>query len=390
MSTQETESFRRNFEFARRVVVKIGTSILRRADTGVDRACLRALAAQIAAIRQGPPRRQVVLISSGAVGFGMMHLGLSRRPSDVASLQATAAVGQPKLMQAWTDAFESHDVTVSQLLLTNDGLQDRHRYLNAKNALTRVLDLGVVPIVNENDTVAVEELTFGDNDKLSALVAAMLDADLLVILTDVDGFYDPADSGAGRRVIRTVRSIRPEWIPAAARPNRSGRRGFTIGGISAKLKAAQVALSSGVPVVIANGRTKDVLKSVLAGDPAGTLFLPSERALKGKKIWLSFFPASAGEIVVDRGAAAALTKNGKSLLASGIVRVVGTFPRNGCVSVTTEDGREIARGISFYSAEEVAAIAGNPSSAIRSRLHLSDKDDAPAEVIHRDDLAVMK
>lgn len=364
------------------MVIKVGTSLLRKADAGVDRVCIKNIAGQIAESRSGPGKRQIVLVSSGAVGFGMLRLGLTRRPADVATLQAVAAIGQPELMQAWADAFSSHGIRVSQLLLTNDGLQGRDRFLNAKNALLRTLDLNVVPIVNENDTVAVEELTFGDNDRLSALVAAMIDADLLINLTDVDGVKD-----SDGNVLRTVPLIRREWIKTVVSGSRT--TGFTVGGMAAKLKAAQIALQSGIPVVIANGRTKKILAAILSGEQAGTIFLPKEEGLKGKKIWLSFFPAPEGRIVVDSGAAAAITRNGKSLLASGIIQAAGKFPRKSCISVVTEDGREIARGISFYSADEISAIAGRPSSSIREHLRLAETDEAPSEVIHRDNLAVI-
>lgn len=373
---------KRDFSFVRRMVIKVGTSLLRKSDTEADIACLRAIAVEIAEVRKRLKSPQIVLVSSGAVGFGMIQLGLTRRPSGLATLQAAAAIGQPQLMRAWAEAFLPHGIQVSQLLLTNDGLQERARFLNAKNALARILDLHVIPIVNENDTVAVEELTFGDNDMLSALVAAMIDADLLINLTDVDGFYDPTDSR--RAVLHTVRTIRREWLAQAGATG-----GFTIGGMAAKLKAAGVALRSGIPVVIANGRAKNPVTSVLDGRTTGTLFLPKDGGLKGKKIWLSFFPAASGKIVVDSGASKAISRGGKSLLASGIVKAVGHFLKKNCVSVVTVDGREIARGISFYSAAEITLIAGCPSSSIREKLNLSDQDDFQPEVIHRDELALI-
>ncbi len=377
----------RDFSKAKRVVIKVGTSLLRKSDNSVDIGCLRALSADVAHLGHSQGR-QVVIVSSGAVGFGMMRLHMTRRPADVATLQAAAAIGQPELMRAWSEVFEGHDILVSQLLLTNDGLQDRARFLNARKALSRLLDLRVIPIVNENDTVAVEELTFGDNDSLSALVAAMIDADLLINLTNVDGFFIPGQSAA-QGPVSTVVDIRPEWISGAASHERAGR-GFTLGGMAAKLRAAsKIALKAGVPVVIANGRTRHILRSILAGDSIGTLFLPPAGNLKGKKVWLSFFPSPAGSIVVDRGAGQAICRNGKSLLASGIVRSEGRFGRRSCISVMTEDGREIARGISFYSADEITRIAGRPSAAIRETLGLSDRTEAPAEVIHRNNLAVL-
>ncbi len=279
----------RNFSAVRRIVIKVGTSLLRKADAGVDRRCIKNIAEQIAGMRSGSARvrRQIVLVSSGAVGFGMLRLGLTRRPADVATLQAVAAIGQPELMQAWADAFSSHGIRVSQLLLTIDGLRSQDRFLNATDALLRIPDLKVVPIVNENDTVAVEELTFGDNDRLSALVAAMIDADMLVNLTDVDGVKD-----SDGNVLHTVPLIRREWIKTVILSKRQS--GFTVGGMGAKLNAAQIALQSGIPVVIANGRTKKILTSILNGDSAGTLFLPKKEGLKGKKIWLSLFPAPEG------------------------------------------------------------------------------------------------
>lgn len=362
---------------ARRMVVKIGTSLLRQSGPGLNRRMMRSLAKQIAEVRRAGC--EVVVVSSGAVGGGMMTLRLSRRPTDTATLQAAAAIGQPRLMQAWAAAFSAQDLQVAQVLLTNEGLRERWRFLNAKKAISKILDLGVVPIVNENDTVAVEELTFGDNDKLSALVSAMVDAELLVNLTDVDGFY--ATSGTGKReLMKVVTDIRPEWL--APEP----ARGLTLGGMTAKLKAAEIALQSGIPVVIAGGRTPRVLARLLCGADVGTRFVPKGSALKGKKKWLSFFPVPAGQIVVDPGAVHAVTQNCRSLLPSGILRAVGHFPRQSCVSVVTEEGREIARGVSFYSSAEIGLIAGGPSSGIRHKLGLPETASAPPEVIHRDSL----
>lgn len=366
----------RDFSSVRRIVIKVGTSLLRSRENTIDSACLKTIAAQIAGVRK--EGRQVVLVSSGAVGFGMLRLGLARRPADITALQAAAAIGQPELMQAWSESFAAHRIHVAQLLLTNDGLQTRSQFLNAKNALLRTLDLGVVPVVNENDTVAVEELKFGDNDTLSALVAAMIHADLLINLTDVDGFKD--SDGA---VLNTIPHIRREWLKPS-----SESKEFTVGGMAAKLKAAQIALRAGIPVMIANGGAREILPSILQGRLVGSLLTPGGDALKGKKIWLRFFPSPAGRIVVDRGAAAAVSKNGKSLLPSGILRAAGKFPRKSCVSVVTEEGHEIARGITYYSADEITAIIGCPSSAIRDRLGLSADDPAAPEVIHRDNLAV--
>lgn len=370
----------RDFEGVRRLVVKVGTSLLRKADNSVDLPALRLLASQISELHAARKNLQIVVVSSGAVGFGLMRLGMSRRPSDVATLQAIAAIGQPLLMQAWTEAFSPFKIHVSQLLLTNDGLQDRRRFLNAKNALCRILDLGVVPIVNENDTVAVEELKFGDNDLLSALVASMIDADLLINLTDVDGFKD--ENGT---VMRTVIEIRREWLKSSAVSAKN--KGYSVGGMSAKLKSAQIALQSGIPIIIANGRAPGIIDAILSGSPSGTFF-PADGGFKGKKRWVRFFTQPKGQIVIDRGACAAIAKNGKSLLPSGILRAAGTFPRRSCVSIVSEDGREIARGITYYSAEEVAAIAGLASSAIQERLG-TNPGETPPEVVHRDDMAVM-
>lgn len=380
----------RDFRFARRVVVKVGTSLLRKSDNKVDMACLKDIAAQIAEIRRHPAAsRQVVLVSSGAVGFGMMRLGLDRRPRDTATLQATAAVGQPELMNAWAECFAPHHIRVSQLLLTNDLIQDRDRFLNAKNALLKILDLSVIPIVNENDTVAVDELIIGDNDKLSALVATMIDADLLINLTDVDYVYD-----ARGRPLKTISYTRQSKVSATlaamAREARDRKQNaFTRGGMFAKVEAVMLALRPGIPVVIANGRNKKTILSILEGRALGTLFLPNPDGLKGKKAWL-FLKETAGQVVVDRGAVAALIGSGKSLLPSGILRVNGQFPRGTCISVVSEEGREVAKGAAFYSADEISAIAGKPSSAIRHRLSLSKIEDAPSVVIHRDNLVVME
>ena len=348
-----------------RIVVKFGTGVLTDSRKQPDLAQMEQLVRQVAELRkQG---LEVLLVSSGAVGAGMGVLGHAKRPAELSELQACAAVGQPRLMGIYEDLFRAHDLSVAQILLTHADLEHHERHLNARNTLVSLLRLGVVPIINENDVVSFTELKFGDNDKLSALVASLLPADVLIILTTVDG------------VIENFGKANPKTIPIIERIDEGveGMAGGTdsataVGGMSSKIQAAKVVVRSGIPLVIASGRKKQVLARVLAGESEGTLFVPEPRRLQGRKRWIAFFHHPKGTLVVDLGAKKALRENGKSLLPPGIARCEGEFDAGDVVRICDLDGTEFARG-----------LAGFTSAEIRS------KQLRRVEVVHRDNLVVL-
>ena len=358
----------------RRVVVKVGSSVLSHPGGALDHHRCERLVAQLIQLRgQGT---QVVFVSSGAIAAGMGSLGFKQRPRRLPQLQAAASVGQGQLMRLYDELFGGSNVRVGQILLTRDDLANRQRYLNARHTLLTLLEAGVVPIVNENDTVAVEEIRFGDNDQLSALVAGLVHADALVILSDVDGLLQHG------RAIPVVEAITPELTRLAGGTSRA----TSTGGMATKLEAARIAMHSGIPLIIANGDTPQVLTRLAGGEPLGTLFLPRSSGLAAKKRWLAFAARRVqGAIVVDEGAQAALSTGGKSLLASGIIAARGQFIAGELVSVTGRDDHEFARGISNYSAQDVARVRGLKTAQIRQLL--GERTDG--EVIHRDNLVIL-
>jgi glutamate 5-kinase len=364
----------------RRLVVKVGSGLVTAPGTGPDVARIEALAAEIATARDG---REVVLVSSGAIVSGMARLALAARPRSIPEKQAAAAVGQTSLMWHYEVAFSRHGLTVGQVLLTAQDIGDRARYLNARNTLLALLGFGVLPIVNENDTVAVEEIKVGDNDNLSALVASLIDADLLILLTDVDGLFteDPSVN-AGARKIDTVEAVTDEITRLVWDSEGRG----SVGGMATKLQAAQKASASGVPMVIANGRTPGVVAQILAGEPAGTYFPPKSDRLGARKRWIAFAVPPQGRVRVDAGALRALTLQGKSLLPSGVVSVEGDFESGEVVAVVEDgEGKEFARGLVNFDADELRRIRGAQSREITERLGYKSFD----EVIHRDNLVIL-
>ncbi len=364
----------------RRLVVKVGSGLVTAPGLGADPDRIAAVAAEIAAVREG---REVVLVTSGAIVTGMGRLALAERPRSIPEKQAAAAVGQSALMWQYEIAFKRHGVPVGQVLLTAQDIADRSRYLNARNTLLALLGFGVVPVVNENDTVAVEEIKVGDNDNLSALVASLIDAELLVVLTDVDGLYtaDPAKDPAARK-IDVVAAVTPEverlvW-------DRAGR--VSVGGMATKLEAAQKVAASGIPMVIASGRRGDTLTRLLAGQPVGTYFAPRADRLTARKRWIAFAVPPQGRLTVDAGAVRALTQQGRSLLPSGVVGVEGDFTAGEVVAVVSvPEGREVGRGLVNFDAAELRRIRGAKTSEIEARLGYRSAD----EVIHRDNLVVL-
>ncbi|QJA06327.1 glutamate 5-kinase [Thermosulfurimonas marina] len=364
----------------RRVVVKVGSAVVTD-ETGLSRPVLENLAAEISRFqRQG---YEMILVSSGAIACGRKKLEVPERPLSLAEKQALAAAGQSSLMQAYEEAFGRYGVPVAQVLLIREDLEDRRRYLNARNTLRVLLRWRVVPIVNENDTVAVEEIQFGDNDFLAALVVALTEADLLICLSEADALYerDPREDPSARPV-REVRGITPEIeAMAGKRPGRFGR-----GGMLSKLRAARMVNSLGVPMILAHGRTPLILERLFSGEELGTLFLPSTRRLSARKFWIAHGAKPEGRLVLDAGAVVAIRERGRSLLPAGIRAVEGEFDRGACVECVDEKGRPVALGLTNYSSEELRCILGAHTCEIEERLGFRTRE----EVIHRDDLVLVE
>lgn len=377
---REPASQRRRLGRIRRLVVKVGSSLITTPALGADPDRIEALAGEIAAAWPG---REVVLVTSGAIATGVARLALAERPRSIPEKQAAAAVGQSALMWHYEAAFKRHGIPVGQVLLTAQDIRDRTRYLNARNTLLALLRFRVLPVINENDTVAVEEIKVGDNDNLSALVASLIEADLLVLLTDVEGLYtdDPSRNPAARK-LDTVEAVTDDierlvWDRAS---------GAGVGGMATKLQAAQKAAAAGVPMLIGSGRESGVLGRMLAGEPVGTYFAPKADRLTARKRWIAFAVPPQGRLTVDAGALTALTHHGKSLLPSGLVNVEGEFAAGEVVSVVREvDGREFARGLANYGADDLRRLRGAKTGDIERRLGYKGVD----EVIHRDDLVIL-
>ena len=331
----------------KRVVVKIGSSLIANYRLRPSRAQLRSIVEQIHALHE--KNIDVVLVSSGAIVLGMGEMGLSRRPQDVASLQGLAAIGQAVLMRAYSDLFKKHKMHCGQVLLTWDDFSSRQRYNNARQTLTALLKEGVVPVINENDTISSEEIKFGDNDKLSALVACLVRADLLLILSDVEGLYDT--TAPGKKIFEEVRAITREIEGVASGTT---KKHIAKGGMTAKLDAVKIVTQAKIPCVIAGGHTPQVLVRVVSGERIGTLFLEQEERLLARQHWIAFGAKPKGMIVVDDGAQKALQRGGKSLLLPGVVRWQGHFKVGDVVAVVGQDETEFARGRVRYSAVDLA------------------------------------
>lgn len=365
-----------------RIVVKVGTSVigLRQGD-GLDRNQMGRIAEEVSALKS--LGHEVILVSSGAIGAGMTALGWKARPRELREKQAAAAVGQVSLMEAYGKCFKLRKLSVAQVLLTRLDLESRSRYINARNTILSLLSLSVIPIVNENDTVATDEIQFGDNDTLAALVAVKVDADLLIILTNVDGFYQKAYTpDLGPELVREIHELHPElWKEARG----EGSSELSVGGMSSKLEAARVTMAAGVGLWIANGWTRGILKDIVRGTAEGTRFVPKRSKLGSRKRWIAFGARSKGQLTVDDGASRALREEGKSLLPSGIVSVSGDFQAGDAVGVVNASNHEIGRGLTNYSSDEIRRIAGRKSDEIQKALGY---EGAP-EVIHRDNLVVL-
>jgi len=367
---------------ARRLVVKVGTGTLTDRQGRFDRENCARLGAELAELTKG---RGLVLVSSGAVALGAERLGLVRqrgKPWDIPTKQAAAAVGQPHLMAAWGEALGAHGLTVAQVLLTADDLASRTRFLNARRTFERLLAEGVVPVVNENDTVAVDEIKVGDNDTLAALVAGCVEADLVAMLTDVEGMYDRAPAAAGAILLHDVPRVTAEVerMAGGAGTDRS------TGGMATKVKAARRLAAQGVTTALLSGRRPRALHALLAGERVGTVFARGAERLPARKCWLAAAARGKGVIVVDAGARKALVDSGKSLLPSGVRNVQGSFKVGDPVDIAVDPARPFARGLAGYGADEVRRIAGLKTSEIERALGYKYLD----EVVHRDDLVVLE
>lgn len=363
----------------RRIVVKVGTSTLTYSNGNLNLMQIEAIVRALSDLHNR--EMDLILVSSGAVGTGANRMGLKRIPKTLPEKQALAAIGQGALLHIYEKIFAEYNKTVAQVLLTRDDLNDRGRYLNAANTLVTILKMGVIPIINENDTVVYDEIKFGDNDTLSALVAGLVDADLLVLLSDVDGFYDrDPRRHKDARLQPEIREIEASMLSASISKGTT----FASGGMYTKLKAAEICMSAGIPMVVANSGERHVIRRLLEGEDIGTLFIPAEGKMQARKKWIAFGSTPQGKLVIDIGAEQALVNRGKSLLPSGVKDLQGEFNRGEIVAVVSPEGREIARGIVNYDSREISAIKGRKSSEIEKLLGCKDYD----EVIHRDNLWV--
>ena len=366
------------FKGARRIVVKIGSNVLT-APKGLNLPVIRSVSRQVSRLMQ--TGREVILVSSGAMASGMKKIRLAARPVELPKRQAVAAVGQPGLMLEYEKAFARFNQNVAQILLTSDDLAIRKRHLNARNTLNTLLAWKILPIINENDTVAVEEIEFGDNDNLAAMIALLMDAQLLINLTDIDGLYtrDPRSHGDAELLERVTRIDRNTEKYASDIPGALGT-----GGMISKIKAARKLNAAGIPMVIARGDSPDVLLDLTAGKPLGTYFVPREEKLRQRKCWLAFSVKPEGALTLDDGAVKAVVKNGKSLLPSGIIAVESDFRAGAAVEFRSRQGKVIGIGLVNYSSVQIRKICGLRSDEIVMALGQKTYD----EVIHRDNLAV--
>jgi len=364
----------------KRIVVKIGSAVLTKENDGLNVQHIEGLANEISKLKEN--KYEFVIVTSGAIAAGRSMLNLSGKVESIPSKQAAAAIGQCRLMWAYEKAFSKYDIKVAQLLLTHDDLSDRKRYLNARNTLFTLLKYEVIPVINENDTVAVDEIRFGDNDFLSAAISNMIDADLLFILTDVEGLYTADPAGVSdAQLIPMVEDITPEVEGMVT----STKSMMGSGGMKAKIQAASKAAISGVATVIANGKNPLILEEFFNGKEIGTLFLPRKKPLKSRKHWIGYTRKIRGKVVVDDGAKEALVKGGKSLLPSGIISVDGVFSEGDSVLCVDCNGCWFAKGLVNYNSSDLIKILGKKTNEIEGILGHKDYD----EVIHRDNLVII-
>ena len=358
----------------KKIVIKIGTSVLAKKNGTIDANTIESIASQVSRLLGAGIK--VTIVSSGAIGAGIGVLKLKSIPASLADLQATAAIGQNELMRMYSDAFKKRKHLVAQILLTQDDFDERRRYLNIKYTLDTLLERGVVPIINENDTVSTEEIKCGDNDRLSSLVVDLSGADALVILTDVDGLYDKDG-----KVIRAVDKIKDDIKRLAGKKSLA----FTTGGMATKIEAAERAVLSGADCFIANGRIENVVTSLFRGEGVFTHFKAEQVKAKAKKRWIAYSSKTKGRIIIDAGAKKALVASHKSLLASGIIGKEGNFVAGDAVTIADRENAEFARGLTNYSSKEIGMIKGLKTSEIKDVLGHKDHD----EVVHRDNLVIL-
>ncbi len=376
------ENYRSRLNGAKRVVIKTGSRVLVRRDGKPDTARIEAIVRQIAKLRGDGV--EVILVSSGAIGAGMNTLGIKKRPATLPELQMAAAVGQSRLIAMYDQLFVAEGCPIGQVLLTQDGLKQRERHLNARNTILTLLRNGIIPIVNENDAVAVDDIRFGDNDILAALVSILVDADLLILLTTVNGLRKPAKNGQTRRVPFLEDVTEKELALDNGKSDT-----LSSGGITSKLQAAKTAAETGTSVVICDGRMRDIITRAIAAEDVGTLIAPATRSsgnINRRKRWIAFFHRTRGTLIIDSGARMALAEKGRSLLPIGISSVEGSFPVGTSVHIKTADGTLVARGLVEYSSDQIKLIKGRKTSDIESILGSKEYD----EVVHRDNMVLLK
>ncbi len=358
-----------------KIVVKIGTKVITSRDRSLDKERVKEIVAQVSEIRKSGI--DVLIVTSGAIGAGMWLLGMKRRPAGLSELQAAAAIGQNHLMQLYSEYFKANDVLTGQMLLTQEDFNDRRRYLNIKHTIDALLKYDVVPIINENDTVATEEIKCGDNDRLSSLVADIAGCNKLILLTDVDGLLD-----ARGGLISTVSEVNQKILKLGGK----SACDLGTGGMATKLVSARAASKAGIDCIIANGKVKGIIcKIVLLGEKVGTLIPGANKKFDAKKRWIAYSSTVMGSVRIDDGARAALVDDNKSLLASGIVGLSGEFASGDVISISDKDGRELARGLSNYSSDEVGKLKGLRSADFKSVLGYKAKD----EIVHKDNLVIL-
>jgi len=365
----------------RRIVIKIGSRVLASSARGLNTRRMKSIVKEIATLRQDG--YEVVIVSSGAIVAGMKELGLSNKPKGIPLKQAAAAIGQSKLIQMYERNFSCFGIKAAQILLTRDDITDRRRFLNARNTLITLLSYGVVPVINENDTVAIDEIRFGDNDLLSGLVTNVIDADLLIILSDIDGLFtaDPSIH-PGARLIPTVEDINKDIETSAG----DSRTIEGTGGMASKVQAAKKASGYGIPAIIMNGKKTGLLIRAMKGCNVGTIFLPKKSRLTSRKHWIAYALPASGHLILDNGAKDALLLRGRSLLPSGILDIKGHFEAGDAVTCEDEQGAAFAKGLANYSAREIEKIKGKKTGEIAAILGYKDYD----EVIHRDNLVILQ
>lgn len=367
---------RKELRNAKRIVIKAGTSILTSSGGKISDKHLARLGQQVLDLMKA--KKEVVLVSSGAIAYGMESVGFKKRPKEMPRLQACAAIGQGKLMYAYEQFFSASSLHTAQILLTRDGLENRTRFLAARRTLEELFKIKALPIVNENDTVATEEIAFGDNDILSVQVSHLIEADLLIILSDVDGFY--LRDGSRVREVASEAEIDNHLV----RHLRDSKKEKTVGGMRAKLKAARVAMGLGVPLLIVNGHEENILRKSVEGEDVGTLFYASDAGKNSREKWIAYAASRKGALVLDAGALEALKAKKRSLLPSGISKVKGSFAKGDVIELESQDGTVVGRGVARYASDELNRIAGRKTHEVEMILGYK----SPGEAVHRNDLVL--